>query len=62
MGDPDVKIDELSLREGILLGLGNPLLDISANTDHSFLEKYGLKPNDAILAEEKHIPMYKEMT
>ncbi|GFW28493.1 adenosine kinase 2 [Trichonephila clavipes] len=49
------------LRKGLLLGLGNPLLDISAYTDHSFLEKYGMKENDAILAEEKHIPMYKEM-
>ncbi|XP_042899992.1 uncharacterized protein [Parasteatoda tepidariorum] len=54
MGEP-------KLSNGMLLGLGNPLLDISANTDHSFLEKYGLKPNDAILAEEKHVPMYKEM-
>nr|AII97833.1 BLTX461 [Nephila pilipes] len=52
--------DPISKR-GLLLGLGNPLLDISANTDHDFLEKYGLKLNDAILAEEKHIPIYKEM-
>lgn len=49
------------LRKGILLGLGNPLLDISANTDEEFLNKYNLKPNDAILAEEKHQPMYQEM-
>lgn len=49
------------LREGMLLGLGNPLLDISANTSESFLEKYGLKPNDAILAEENHKSMYDEM-
>lgn len=43
--------------EGILLGCGNPLLDISANVDEAFLIKYGLKPDDAILAEEKHTPM-----
>lgn len=44
-------------REGILLGCGNPLLDISATVDIAFLDKYGLKPDDAILAEDKHTPM-----
>lgn len=44
-------------REGILLGCGNPLLDISANVDEAFLTKYGLEPDNAILAEEKHTPM-----
>lgn len=38
--------------------MGNPLLDISAVVDSDFLAKYGLKANDAILAEEKHKPMY----
>lgn len=47
--------------EGVLLGMGNPLLDISAVVDESFLDKYGVKLNNAILAEEKHIPMYKEL-
>ncbi|KAB2031571.1 hypothetical protein ES319_D05G313000v1 [Gossypium barbadense] len=48
--------------EGILLGMGNPLLDISAVVDEDFLKKYGIKLNDAILAEDKHLPMYEEMT
>nr|CAD7261501.1 unnamed protein product [Timema shepardi] len=48
-------------KEGLVLGLGNPLLDISANVDSEFLKKYGMKPNDAILAEEKHKPIYDEM-
>ncbi|XP_041001142.1 adenosine kinase 2-like [Juglans microcarpa x Juglans regia] len=47
--------------EGILLGMGNPLLDISAVVDESFLEKYDIKLNNAILAEDKHLPMYEEM-
>ncbi|XP_047958772.1 adenosine kinase 2-like isoform X2 [Salvia hispanica] len=46
---------------GILLGMGNPLLDISAVVDQAFLDKYGLKSNDAIMAEDKHLPMYDEM-
>ncbi|NP_001312423.1 adenosine kinase 2-like [Nicotiana tabacum] len=47
--------------EGILLGMGNPLLDISAVVDQDFLNKYDIKPNNAILAEEKHLPMYDEL-
>ncbi|KAB1199635.1 Adenosine kinase 2 [Morella rubra] len=47
--------------EGILLGMGNPLLDISAVVDEQFLEKYDIKLNNAILAEDKHLPMYDEM-
>ncbi|KAL0409927.1 UNVERIFIED_CONTAM: Adenosine kinase [Sesamum latifolium] len=47
--------------EGILLGMGNPLLDISAVVDRGFLDKYDLKSNNAILADEKHLPMYDEM-
>lgn len=46
----------------ILLGMGNPLLDISAVVDEEFLNKYDIKLNNAILAEEKHIPMYDEMS
>jgi hypothetical protein len=31
------------------------------NSDKSILKKYGLKDNDAILAEEKHMPIYEEL-
>eukprot|EP01063_Lacrimia_lanifica_P006855 TRINITY_DN1432_c0_g1_i1.p1 TRINITY_DN1432_c0_g1~~TRINITY_DN1432_c0_g1_i1.p1 ORF type:complete len:333 (+),score=195.04 TRINITY_DN1432_c0_g1_i1:67-1065(+) len=44
-----------------LFCMGNPLLDISANVDAAFLEKYGLAPASAILAEEKHMPIYGEL-
>nr|XP_045625939.1 adenosine kinase-like isoform X1 [Procambarus clarkii] len=47
--------------EGILFGMGNPLLDICVNAEEDFLEKYELEANNAILAGEKHQPMYKEM-
>ncbi|CAG7724482.1 unnamed protein product [Allacma fusca] len=46
--------------EGTLFGMGNPLLDIVADVDLDFLEKYSLKANNAILAEEIHQPLYKE--
>merc|ERR1711988_2031884 len=44
-----------------ILGMGNPLLDISSEVPPEMLEKYGLKLNDAILAEEKHQPLFDEM-
>jgi adenosine kinase len=47
--------------EGTLIGICNPLLDISANVPVSLFEKYELKPGNAILAEPKHLPLYEEM-
>ncbi|KAI9807327.1 MAG: adenosine kinase [Piccolia ochrophora] len=44
-----------------LLCLENPLLDIQAQGDEKLLEKYSLKPNDAILAEEKHMGLYEDL-
>jgi adenosine kinase len=43
------------------LGMGNPLLDISAEVGQDVLDKYGLKMNNAILADESHVPLYKEL-
>lgn len=41
--------------------MGNPLLDISADVDQAFLDKYGVKLNDAILCEDKHKPVYEDL-
>jgi len=41
--------------------MGNPLLDISAEVDQALLDKYGFALNNAILAEEKHVPVYEEL-
>lgn len=46
--------------DGILFGLGNPLLDISAYVDEQFVKKYNLKSNDAVLADETHGNLCKE--
>ncbi|KAJ3271569.1 hypothetical protein HDV01_006531 [Terramyces sp. JEL0728] len=45
----------------LLFGIENPLLDISAVVKPELLEKYNLKANDAILAEDKHKPLYEEL-
>ncbi|XP_046887750.1 adenosine kinase-like isoform X2 [Hypomesus transpacificus] len=47
--------------ENTLFGMGNPLLDISAVVDKDFLDKYGLKPNDQILAEDQHKALFEEI-
>lgn len=44
-----------------LVCLGNPLLDLQADVDEAYLKKYDLKANDAILVEEKHMPIFDEV-
>jgi adenosine kinase len=41
--------------------MGNPLLDVQVTNGEELLKKYDLKANDAILAEEKHMPIYDEI-
>ncbi|KAK7115892.1 uncharacterized protein [Littorina saxatilis] len=50
-----------TIPEGVLLGLGNPLLDITVYTNASFLQRYDLEPNNAIIATEKHQEMFHDM-
>lgn len=52
---------EQAVAQGVILGMGNPLLDISATVPDDVLSKYGLEPNNAILAEDKHSPLYSEL-
>lgn len=44
-----------------LVCLGNPLLDLQVDVDAAYLQKYGLKDNDAILAEPSHLPIFDEV-
>uniref|UniRef100_A0A8C2TFM4 Adenosine kinase n=1 Tax=Coturnix japonica TaxID=93934 RepID=A0A8C2TFM4_COTJA len=63
-GEPQakkLKLEPKQLSENVLFGMGNPLLDICAVVDKDFLDKYGLKPNDQILAEEKHKELFEEL-
>jgi adenosine kinase len=46
---------------GIIVGFENPLLDMCCHVPIEFLDKYGLKLNNAILAESEHIGIYEEM-
>lgn len=50
-----------SLKPGTIVGFCNPLLDMTVVGDQNLLNKYDLKNNDAILAEEKHMPLYEEL-
>jgi len=40
-----------------LFCMGNPLLDMQVRNGEQLLEKYNLKANDAILADEKQSEM-----
>ncbi|KAG7100046.1 hypothetical protein E1B28_001831 [Marasmius oreades] len=51
----------MSTKTYSLFCMGNPLLDMQVTNGEKLLEKYGLKANDAILAEEKHAPIYDEI-
>lgn len=41
--------------------MGNPLLDISSPVGDDWLKKYDLQPANAILADDKHQPIYEEL-
>lgn len=45
----------------MLVGCGNPLLDISSTVTNEYLDKNGLGPDNAILAEDKHMHIFKEL-
>lgn len=49
------------LRENFLIGMGNPLLDFLSKVDEDFLKKWELKSDDAILCDEKRLPMFEDM-
>jgi len=44
-----------------LLGIGNPLLDISVKVDQIFLDKYQKHVGNAVLAEESDLGLYQEI-
>ena len=50
-----------SQRGTLILGIENPLLDISANVEQDIYKRYDLPLDATILAEEKHLPLFKEL-
>jgi adenosine kinase len=47
--------------QGALLGMCNPLLDISAEVPVEFLDKYNVQLNNAILAGDEHLALYPDL-
>jgi adenosine kinase len=45
----------------VVVGFGNPLLDISVTADQTLFDKYSIKPATATLAEPKDLPLYEEI-
>ncbi|XP_023178443.2 adenosine kinase [Drosophila hydei] len=55
--------EPMDLPEYVLVGFGNPLLDITTTVeDAALVEKYDLSANAAIIAEESHLPLFEELT
>jgi len=53
--------DEAVNLQGAILGMCNPLLDISSEVPTDVLTKYGVSLNNAILASDEHLPLYDEL-
>jgi adenosine kinase len=51
----------MNVPQGTILGLCNPLLDISAEVPMSVFEEFGISLGNAILAEERHMGIYKRL-
>jgi adenosine kinase len=44
-----------------ILGMGNPLLDISVEVDQALMDEFGLENGGIILAEDKHQPLFPKL-
>ena len=60
-GPEEKRSKRYEVTEASLFCVGNPLLDLSTEVGAEYLKKYELKDNDAILADEKHLPIYKDL-
>jgi adenosine kinase len=45
----------------LILGIENPLLDISVNAKQDIYDRFGLPLDATILAEAKHLPLFQEL-
>jgi len=45
----------------LVIGFGNPLLDVTVNVTPEYLQRFELQANAAILAGPKHMPIYTEI-
>lgn len=45
----------------LIFACGNPMLDMAANLGKGVMEKYDLPYGGAVLAEEKHEPLFTEI-
>lgn len=48
-------------QDTLILGVENPLLDISTNATEDLYKHYDLPLEATVLAEKKHLPLFKEI-
>lgn len=51
----------MSLPETLIFACGNPMLDVAAHLGKEAMDKYDLPYGGAVLAEEKHKPLFTEI-
>lgn len=49
------------MSEILIFACGNPMLDVAAHLGKETMDKYGLPYGGAVLAEEKHKPLFQEI-
>jgi len=61
MTDSSSSSSSTTAKPSLILAMCNPLLDMQAKVDLDYVQQYDLQVNVAILAEDKHLPIYKEL-
>lgn len=51
----------MSSQETLIFGCGNPMLDVAAHLGRDAMDRYELPYGGAVLAEEKHKPLFGEI-
>jgi len=51
----------MSVPSPLLVAIGNPLLDITANVGEDMFQRYGVKPGNATLATPEQLPIYTDI-
>uniref|UniRef100_A0A1B6HBV8 Adenosine kinase n=3 Tax=Homalodisca liturata TaxID=320908 RepID=A0A1B6HBV8_9HEMI len=49
------------LRKGMIVGMGNSMLDLIGHVSEDVLDKYKLVANNGYLAAEEHMPLFQEL-
>lgn len=61
MAHRDADLPAGGVPTGAFLAVGNPLLEIEAQVPSDLLRHYGVQLDSAVLAEDRHLPLYEQL-